>query len=39
MKDIKDIAKSLSLSDWIDGVKFVEKGKTVDEGHRESQFG
>ena len=38
-KDIKDIAKSLSLSNWMDGVKFAEKGKTVDEGHWESQFG
>lgn len=29
-KDIKDIAKSLSLSNWMDGVKFAER-KTVDE--------
>ena len=30
-KDIKDIAKS--LSNWMDGVKFAEKGKTVNEDH------
>lgn len=32
-KTSKILPRVLSLSNWMDGVKFAEKGKTVDEGH------